>query len=58
MVKVIFAFVFLTLAFALGIEVFRKLSGMEKWEVIKVVGYGFLCSVITICFLTGIVILF
>ena len=58
MIRVLFAFVFLSIAFHAGIQVFRSMSGKEKWEFLKTFGYAMSISVIVIAFMIGIVILF
>lgn len=58
MIKMLAVFVLFWTAFAIGIDLFRKLSGKEKWELAKLIGYASLCALITIFFLSGIVILF
>lgn len=58
MIKMLFAFLFFSVAFAIGIEAFRRLSGKEKWQVVKLLGYASVCAFVTIMFLSGIVILF
>ena len=41
-----------------GIEGFRALTGKQKWALTKSLGYSMLVSVLTVIFLTTIVILF
>lgn len=58
MIRVLFAFVFLSIAFHVGIQLFRSMSGKEKWEFIKTFCYAMGISVFVIAFMIGIVILF
>jgi hypothetical protein len=58
MSKLVLAFIIFTALFWFGIEVFRKMSGKEKWKLTKVVAYSTLCSILAIATLTLIVILF
>lgn len=58
MIRVLFAFVFLSIAFHAGIQLFRAMSGKEKWEFLKTFGYAMGISVVVIAFMIGIVILF
>ena len=56
--KAIMAFVLLFALFFVGIELFRKLSGKEKWVLTKTVAYSIVCAVLAIVALTVIVLLF
>ena len=58
MMRMVFAFVFLMIAFHTGIQLFRSMSGKEKWEFLKTFAYAMGLSVVVVAFLTGIVILF
>ena len=58
MIKMITSFVCFWAAFAIGIDLFMRASGKEKFEFIKLMGYAIMCSVITVFFLAGIVFLF
>jgi hypothetical protein len=58
MSKLVLAFIVFTALFWFGIEIFRKMSGKEKWKLTKVVTYSALCSILAISTLTLIVILF
>jgi hypothetical protein len=58
MIKMIATFFILFGIFYMGIEIFRMMSGKEKWEVIKTVSYSLLISLIVIVFLTILVVLF
>lgn len=52
----IFAVVFFVVFF--GIDLLRRMSGAEKWQLTKVLGYATLCSVITLAVLSALVLLF
>lgn len=56
--KMIMAFVFLFIIFYTGIEIFRKLTGKEKWEVAKTLSYSVAISLSVIVFLVVLVVLF
>ena len=58
MIKIlmIFAIVFFVVFF--GIDLLRRLTGAEKWQLTKMLGYATLCSVITIAALSAFVLLF
>jgi hypothetical protein len=58
MIKIvlIFAVVFFVVFF--GIDLLRRLTGAEKWQLTKMLGYATLCSVITLAVLSAIVLLF
>ena len=58
MIKMIMTFVFLFLIFYTGIEIFRKFTGKEKWEVAKTISYSLAISMAVIVFLVSIVVLF
>jgi RsiW-degrading membrane proteinase PrsW (M82 family) len=58
MIRVVFAFVLLAIAFHFAIQIFRSFTGKEKWEFIKTFGYAMGLSVVVIAFMIGIVILF
>jgi hypothetical protein len=54
----LFAFVFFYVAFHVAIQMFRSLTGKEKWEFAKTVAYSLGLSLVVVMFLVGIVILF
>lgn len=56
--KMIMAFVFLFIIFYTGIEIFRKLTGKEKWEIAKTFSYSVAISLAVIVFLVVLVVLF
>ena len=58
MIKIvlIFAVVFFVIFF--GLDILRRLSGLEKWKLTKMLGYATLCSVITLAALSALVLLF
>ena len=58
MIQILFMFGLLFGAFWIGISAFRKLTGLEKWELTKIVVYAILCAVLSILVLVGIVIIF
>jgi hypothetical protein len=58
MFKMLIAFIFLFVIFYTGIEIFRKFSGKEKWEVAKTTIYSVTIALLVIVFLTIVVVLF
>ena len=58
MIRMIFAFVFFYITFHVAIQMFRSLTGKEKWEFAKTVAYSLGLSLVVFMFLVGIVILF
>lgn len=58
MIKMVMTFVFLFIIFYTGIEIFRKLTGKEKWEIVKTLSYSVAISFVVIVFLTVLVVLF
>ena len=58
MIKIILAFLLLALAIGVGIDVVRSMSGLEKWQLTKVLAYAIICSLLTTVLLVAIVVLF
>ena len=58
MMKMLLSFVFLFVIFYTGIEIFRKMTGKEKWEVAKTLSYSLAISILVIVLLVCLVILF
>jgi hypothetical protein len=58
MIKTLFIFVVFAAVFAGVIYLFREMTGKERWEVIKLVGYAMVCSLASILFLATLVVVF
>ncbi len=58
MAKMVLAFIIIFLLFFFGIDFFRKMTGGEKWELVKLVSYSVACTIGTIVFLVSFVVLF
>ena len=58
MIKMLMTFIFLFIIFYTGIDIFRKLTGKEKWEVAKTTIYSVTIALLVVVFLTIIVVLF
>lgn len=58
MIKMLLAFIVFWVAFFVGIDAFQKMTGKEKWQLTKMLGYAAACAFVTIMFLVGIVIVF
>lgn len=58
MIRTILMFVVITVFIGMGIEVFRNMTGREKWKLTKSIAYALLCSSITFIVLSIVVILF
>jgi hypothetical protein len=58
MMKMLLSFFFLFIIFYTGIEIFRKMTGKEKWEVAKTFSYSVAISLFVIAFLVVLVVLF
>ena len=58
MIKIILAFLLLALAIGIGIDVVRSMSGLEKWQLTKVLAYAIICSLLATVLLVAIVVLF
>ena len=58
MFKGILVFVILSCFIAFCIEVFRQFNYLEKWQLVKTLAYGAMCSAIALMILGTVVILF
>ena len=58
MFKSIIAFVGFAIAFAIVIQVYREMSGKERWDAAKTLGYSALCALASLVFLTALVVFF
>lgn len=58
MIKVILAFVFLSVVFGFVISTVRTMTGKEKWVLTKTVSYAILCALLAIAVMISIVIVF
>ena len=58
MIKILFAFIIAFSICFFGIKGYRELSNKDKWALTKLIAYSAFCAIITIVFLTSIVILF
>ena len=58
MIKSLLTFVMLFGIFYMGIEIFRKMTGKEKWEIAKTCSYSLAISLVVVVFLVCIVVLF
>lgn len=58
MIKAIISFVSLFVIIYVGIDLFRKFTSKEKWEVVKTASYAGVVALVTILILSGIVVLF
>lgn len=58
MIKVLIAFLGFAVAFALVIQLFRDMSGKERWSAVKTIGYALGCACASITFLTALVVFF
>ena len=58
MIKMLVTFISLFIIFYVGIDLFRKFTKKEKWEVAKTVSYSLGISVLVIVSLTSLVVLF
>ncbi len=58
MIRFVIVFLFFFALFFFGINSYRDLTKKEKWDMIKVLVYSLVCSILTIAFLTMIVVLF
>ncbi len=58
MIKIILAFLLLSVAIGIGINVVRSMSGLEKWQLTRVVAYATMCSLLATVLLVAFVVLF
>ena len=58
MIKALVSFISLFIIFYVGIDLFRKFTKKEKWEVVKTASYAGVIALVTIVILLFIVVLF
>lgn len=58
MINAIVVFVLLTISVGFAIDIFRSLTGKEKWKLFKTFMYGGACAAIALLLLFGFVIVF
>ena len=58
MIKIILAFLLLTLGIGMVITGVQNLSGLEKWQLTKVLSYAIICSLLATVLLVAFVVLF
>jgi len=58
MIKMLLTFIFLFVIFYTGIDIVRKLTGQEKWDVAKTFSYSLALALGVIVFLVSIVVIF
>ena len=58
MAKMILIWLMLSVALGAGIASWRKLTGMEQWQLTKLLAYATLCSLVAVIGLSFLVLLF
>lgn len=58
MIKALVTFVSLFIIIYIGIDLFRKFTRKEQWQVVKTASYSAVLGIVTLLVLFGIVILF
>jgi len=58
MIKIVLGFLLVFTAFFIGIQAVRGLTGRERWQLTKLIGYSIMCAVLTTAALVGFVLLF
>jgi len=58
MIKMLGVFLILFGIFYMGIEIFRMMTGKERWQFAKTLSYSLAISLVVVFFLVGIVVLF
>lgn len=56
--KIVSVFAIVFAIFYFGIQILRKLTGKEQWQIAKLLAYSLVCATLTVFVLAGIVILF
>jgi hypothetical protein len=58
MIKIVLGFMLVFAGFFVGIQAWRSLTGLEKWQLTKLIVYSIMCAVLTTVALTMFYILF
>lgn len=58
MIRMILAWVILSVIIGAGVHFWRQATGKEKWQLSKTIAYGTICSLVAVILLTTFVILF
>jgi len=58
MIKIVLGFLLVFAGFFVGIQAVRDLTGRERWQLTKLIGYSIMCAVLTTAALVGFVLLF
>lgn len=58
MIKIILAFLLLSVVIGMVITAVRSMSGLEKWQLTKVLAYATMCSLLATVLLVAIVVIF
>lgn len=58
MIRMLLTFVVMYAIFYFGIPAIRKMSGLEKWDLMKTVSYATMCTVLAVAALTVMVVVF
>ncbi len=58
MFKILLAFIFLSAIIGLVINTVRKMTGKEKWQLTKLIGFSILCASLAFAAMISIVVIF
>lgn len=58
MIKALVTFISLFIILYVGIDLFRKFTNKQKWDVVKTASYSAVVAVATLVILVGLVVLF
>lgn len=58
MIRMVLAFAVMYAVFYFGLPAFRKMTGLEKWDLMKTVSYATMCTVFAVAALTLMVVVF
>ena len=58
MFKILLAFIFLSAIIGLVINTVRKMTGKEKWQLTKLIGFSILCALLAFAAMISIVLIF
>jgi uncharacterized RDD family membrane protein YckC len=58
MIRVVLAFAVIFGLFFFGIRAVRSMTGRERWDLARLLTYSAVCAILTLVFLTALVVLF
>lgn len=58
MIRIVLAFVVVFGLFFFGIRAVRDTTGQERWDIARLLTYSTICAILTVVFLTALLVLF